>query len=525
MTSLHVFYRDRLTHGYLDYGPPCPEGSAHRRFRPPTGPELALVGTLNLQDADVAPTGRNCAPFLMSWSAVGLTDPVVPDGSATWTMAEYRRRSRYEITVPQAVAVSGAAISPVAGREKRWRPFRALFAIANVRLGVWLPNPAWNHRDDVAAGLLGLAPGRTTRSRLRRAVLALDRRLSTPTGLSVLREAFGPISVFGPWVYVTDGGHYDNLGLLEALRRRPHHIVMLDGSGDAEDQFPTMAQAAATATMDQDVSVHFDPTPLMRGAARTPPQGSTRATATWRDGSTCTIHYIKCVLPDGLPWELTSYQLTHPGFPATQGSFEMYDEFEFEAFRLLGYELTRRADLPTPEQLGPAAPLEEGEDGEHPPVRGVVVGRERQLAEDRGDVRLDGPRAEEQLAADPDVGPALRHQPQDVQLPGGEAVQRGAPSGQRHQARHDLGVDDGAPAAHPLDGRDERGHVVHPVLEQVAQPRRAVGEQLPGPGTLRVGAEDEDAEVGVDGPELEGGPDALVRVRRREPDVEDDHVG
>jgi hypothetical protein len=294
-------------------------------------------------DQDLVPTGRNGAPFVMSSRAVGLADPRVANGRATWTMKEYARRGGHPITIPQAVAISGAAIAPVAGREEGWRPYRALFAIANVRLGVWLPNPYWNRRD--------WAPHREAGDRRRRvgplsrSVVGLDRWFSHPSGLSVLREAFGTIGAFAPWVYVTDGGHYDNLGLLEALRRRPRHIIMLDGSGDAEDQFPTMARAIATAKMDQDVDICFDPAPITRGTGKAPERGWVLATAKWADGSTCVIHYVKSVLPPHFPWELSGYKLSHPGFPATESSLEMYTEFDFEAYRLLGYELTRQADL------------------------------------------------------------------------------------------------------------------------------------------------------------------------------------
>ncbi|MEP6798601.1 MAG: patatin-like phospholipase family protein [Lapillicoccus sp.] len=340
-TSLHVFYRDSLARAYLDH---WETDAYHLPFtdvatadvtgqNPRRGPELVLCGTVNIQAQDVVPTGRNGAPFIMSRGAVGVRlSPDPAPAERTQTSAEYAGRMDHPLTVSAAVAISGAAVAPTAGREVRFRPYRVLFAIANVRLGVWLPNPAWRDRP----------PGRAWANVLMR----LDRGLSLPTGLQVIQEAFATMSGDSAWVYVTDGGHYDNLGLLEALRRRPSHIIMLDGSGDAEDLFPAMAQAIDTARMDQRVTLAFDPRPLIRGAAEFTQKGSIVVEATYPDGETCQVHYIKCVLPEGMPWELAGYRASHPGFPATSSSLEMYDEFDFEAYRHLGYELTRRAGIP-----------------------------------------------------------------------------------------------------------------------------------------------------------------------------------
>jgi len=333
-TSLHVFYRERLAKAYLNYGTDPENKTYDRAFTDLSGgPELLLCGTANVQDDDLIPTGRNGTPFLMSSKSVGMTDARLPGSGCSWTSQDYNARSGHQLTIAEAVAISGAAVAPVAGREARVRPYRALFAIANIRLGVWLPNPYWKEA------------GNRGRGRPQRAVLAADRFLNRPNGLTVIHEAFGTISAFYAWVYVTDGGHYDNLGILEALRRRPDDIIMLDGSGDAEDQFPTMGRAIATARMDQGITIRFDPEPMIRGDSSAPDRGSTQATAVYPDGHTCTIHYIKCVLPAGMPWDVSAYQLTHPGFPATSTSLEMYDEFDFEAYRQLGYELTAQAGL------------------------------------------------------------------------------------------------------------------------------------------------------------------------------------
>ena len=61
-------------------------------------------------------------------------------------------------------------------------------------------------------------------------------------------------------MYVTDGGHYDNLGLVEALRRGASNIVVLDASGDKADTWFTLGSAMALARSDAGVEIQLDPT-------------------------------------------------------------------------------------------------------------------------------------------------------------------------------------------------------------------------------------------------------------------------
>jgi hypothetical protein len=43
--------------------------------------------------------------------------------------------------------------------------------------------------------------------------------IDKPGPYRLLHEAVGSPSMYERRIYVTDGGHYDNLGLVEALRR------------------------------------------------------------------------------------------------------------------------------------------------------------------------------------------------------------------------------------------------------------------------------------------------------------------
>jgi len=90
---------------------------------------------------------------------------------------------------------------------------------------------------------------------------------------------------------------------------------------------------------------------LVVATARHPPDADLKECVT-------TIQYVRCVLPPGASWDLRSYQQRNRGFPATSYKFEMYDEFDFEAYRQLGWTVmtdavTKNWTVPNP---GPKQP-------------------------------------------------------------------------------------------------------------------------------------------------------------------------
>jgi hypothetical protein len=350
-TSIFQFYRDRLDTAYLSYQlggqAPAPHTTPTlaevNNASPGAWPTLMLLGTANVRDPDLLPADRHGTPFVLS-NEVGISDPRLPGGTALLGADAYSYdldikwspRGRRRLNVAMAVAMSGAAVAPIAGRDdKVMGRYRLLLALANIRLGLWVRNPYWVMND----------ARRSSRTPHGWAhwVLRLNDYLDNFAPSLLFHEAIGLPRIIMPFLYVTDGGHYDNLGLVEALRKKPQRVIMLDGSGDPEDGFPTMANAIATARMDQQIEIEFDPRRLRRGARAYPRSGWTVGTATYPDRTTCDIVYIKALLPKGESWDLESYRARNPGFPATTMEYELFDEFTFEAFRELGCSLVRQA--------------------------------------------------------------------------------------------------------------------------------------------------------------------------------------
>ena len=140
-------------------------------------------------------------------------------------------------------------------------------------------------------------------------------------------------------LYITDGGHYDNLGLVEALRRRPATIIVLDASNDAENSFRALGEAVATARMDLDCDIEIDPAPMITtdGVAEVAwVEGRLR----YADGDQATIYFAKAVKLVGAGLDTKVYAGRHPEFPRTGTGDQFYGEFDFEAYRQLGWTAT-----------------------------------------------------------------------------------------------------------------------------------------------------------------------------------------
>ena len=109
------------------------------------------------------------------------------------------------------------------------------------RLGTWLPNP---HYVRLLRDAPPLYPLRAL-PRLRAASY-------------FYRELFGINRRDARLLQITDGGHYENLGLVEALRRRCKVIYCFDGSGDPGQYLSTLADAVRLAEFELGVEITLD---------------------------------------------------------------------------------------------------------------------------------------------------------------------------------------------------------------------------------------------------------------------------
>ena len=157
----------------------------------------------------------------------------------------------------------------------------------------------------------------------------------------LFKEAVGRTSLYDNRLYVTDGGHYDNLGLVEALRRHPRRIIVLDASSDVEDTFETIGSAIAVARMDLGVELELDPRRMRRMDGPRIDRGWVRGRAVYPDGSQVEVLFVKALLAGRLSWDLEAYATSHVDFPRRTTGDQLYGEFDFEAYRALGSATTQ----------------------------------------------------------------------------------------------------------------------------------------------------------------------------------------
>jgi hypothetical protein len=344
--SLHLFYRERLCNAF-----------ALKRVRNGDGTAAQPLNfTTRLKFSDI---GRSISekglamPKLIVCCAANVTSGEVPVGrfaeSFTFEHDEsggprfqYHPTSRFEsgdrpkgtsLTLPSIMAVSGAALSPLMGRFT-YPPLRFLMALTDIRLGVWVRNPkheSWEETPKEPTNRIG-----------RFAALIRD-GWREPGALYVLREAVGALSLKKRFIYLTDGGHWENLGMVELLRRRCTHLLCFDASADQVMGGQDIGRAMALARSELGVDVRLDPRPTMSVDDSGSDDSAVLGSVVYPDGQEGRLIYAKATLPRNATWDLHAFKSREGKFPNHSTSQQFFTDEQFEAYRSLGHAAGRRA--------------------------------------------------------------------------------------------------------------------------------------------------------------------------------------
>jgi len=289
------------------------------------GPELLVCTTMNVTGASPTRVGVPAYSFTLSPGWIRFHVPAGDDGRCddyAVPTAQYakifRRWDTPRLTAMTAVGMSGAAVSSAMGRFN-YGSTKALLALANVRLGMWMPNPRL-----VPEGTLPRRPGYPRR------------RL-----VYLVKEMFGIYDSEDLYLYITDGGHWENLGLVELVRRGCREIVCVDASGSSSTSFATVAEAITLAAQELGTIIELPYEPLRAGIVdgvvnRTVPRDCAMGLITYRDGRQGLLWYLKASLAEDSPTRLMSYKEKNDIFPSDPTSDQLFDSEQFEVYRLLG---------------------------------------------------------------------------------------------------------------------------------------------------------------------------------------------
>lgn len=232
------------------------------------------------------------------------------------------------------MSISGAAISSSMGFYSS-PAITALLTVFNLRLGQWLGNP--------------------------HSVTHWTSRGPTDGWGYMLKECLGLMrgSHDEPYVYLTDGGHFDNLGVYELIRRRCRIIVAFDAGADSDGEMQELALLMRRIRTDFGIRIDIKTSRLIPsgdkhtshghiavgricysdrhkggGQQELEPQESDAFNQPWQDGI---LLYIKPVLSGDETVDIASYRKRHPEFPHQSTLDQYFSESQFESYRALGF--------------------------------------------------------------------------------------------------------------------------------------------------------------------------------------------
>jgi len=186
--------------------------------------------------------------------------------------------------------------------------FRFLMALFNVRLGYWIPN-------------LGIPKAARARG------VGLD---------YLLREMAGHMNENLPFLNLSDGGHIENLGVYELLRRKCKFIISVHGGASLGTERGDLQRLQRYVKIDLGIELEYDLSDLQPDAARQVRAYATLVKVKYGKGEIGWMIYLKPAITGGEPPYVLDFRCAAPEFPNEGLLDQAYSEEKFEAYRALG---------------------------------------------------------------------------------------------------------------------------------------------------------------------------------------------
>src|SRR5262249_2170615 len=230
-TSMHILHNRRVLEAAYPNLIRSRRGTSDYKLMPLINTTLNLVGGDNLAWQQRKAEPFSVTPLHSGCFRLGYRDSRVYGGSDTGG-----------ISIGTAASISGAAASSNMGYYTTSPVLSLVLTFFNVRLGWWLGNPgaAGNDTFTLRAPKGSVAP--------------------------VLEEALGMTDDTNAYVYLTDGGHFENLGIFEMVLRRCHIIVVSDAGADPDYRFGDLGNAIRKVRIDLGVPIEFTAIPIFAGS-------------------------------------------------------------------------------------------------------------------------------------------------------------------------------------------------------------------------------------------------------------------
>ncbi len=349
ITSSHGFYRDRLSKAYLFQAGKngkivSNDGQklSELNRKGSTAPYHLINTALNIPGSD--------DPNLRGRDSDFFTFSKHYSGSAHTGYCETRFLEAVDghINLGTAMAISGAAAAPNMG-SMTLKQLVFVLTLLNIRLDYWAPNPL-----------------KINATRLK------DRKIMPNVGPRyLLKEALGALNARGTFINVSDGGHVENLGVYQLLKRRCKLIIASDAEADPGLVFNGLVTLIRYAEIDMGITIEIDLGKIRDGQSH------------WALGKICYgvgkdqaepeacreefgyLIYIKSSLTGDENEYIRAYKKNHDSFPHQTTADQFFDETQFECYRALGEHITVQA----------LADIEKFEDQECREIRNLLQGQ------------------------------------------------------------------------------------------------------------------------------------------------------
>jgi len=226
--SFHRFYRNQLANAFLFHAGECKNMRLKDLFNPSgkkadcLAPYPLINTCLNLQNAagDEKFKGVKANDYF-------LLSPLFCGAKLTNYVSTSEFPGFRQLTLPAATTISAAAVNPGMGRYSN-KLLSILITLVNAGLGFWVNNP-----------------------------LKKDSNFVVWWPNYFFKELFSKIDTANKKLNISDGGHIENLGVYELLRRKCRLIIAVDAGADPKFNFTDLENLTIRARNELGMDIHF----------------------------------------------------------------------------------------------------------------------------------------------------------------------------------------------------------------------------------------------------------------------------
>ncbi|WKE65307.1 hypothetical protein PVT67_16825 [Gallaecimonas kandeliae] len=324
-TSMHSYYLAQLAQAFFYTGKPQIKDMPLSELTPGNGAPLPLFNT-------TLATANSRRPLAHARKGDSFTLSPLYCGNPATGYAQTAQFQAGRLSLGEAVTTSGAAVDPDQAQTAN-KGLSFLMTLLNFRLGFWVHHP---RRAGVRFGHM-------------------------PFWL-IFKELLGRgLHEHAANLHLSDGGHFENLGIYELLRRECDVIIASDAGADPDARLLSLGLLLQRTEADFGCHINLDPRPLTTVEDGVHQSSHALGEIRYASGKRGRLLFIKALLTPQSSAQVSCFAKQDPSFPNDSTADQFFDERHLDAYRELGRENLLRAlkaldesTVPAPTQQEPA---------------------------------------------------------------------------------------------------------------------------------------------------------------------------